>query len=157
MNIYYVYAYIRASDNSPYYIGKGKGRRAFNKSHSVSVPKDKSKIIFLETNLTNVGACAIERRLIRWYGRKDLNNGILHNRSDGGEGPDGATVWNKGKTGVYSEETIQKLRSKASGKKQSKETIEKRIQKTKGKTRSEEFKRQQSEKIKEWWRLKKQS
>ena len=86
MNIYYVYAYLRASDNTPYYIGKGKGDRAFNKEHSVSVPKDKSKIIFLEKNLTEVGALALERRYISWYGRKDLNEGILHNRTDGGEG-----------------------------------------------------------------------
>ena len=56
MNIYYVYAYINKRTGLPYYIGKGKDTRAYDKHGSLSVPKDKSKIVFLERNLTGVGA-----------------------------------------------------------------------------------------------------
>jgi hypothetical protein len=86
MNIYYVYAYLRESDNTPYYIGKGKSYRAYDKNHSVSVPNDRSKIVFIAEELTNEDACTLERETIRKYGRKDIGTGILHNRTDGGEG-----------------------------------------------------------------------
>lgn len=87
---YYVYAYLR-EDGTPYYIGKGQKGRAFSTAHSVHLPKNKNLIIFLEKNLSEVGALALERRYIRWYGKKIDGTGILRNIQDGGDGGDPRT------------------------------------------------------------------
>ena len=47
----YVYAYLRKTDLTPYYIGKGKNRRAWTaQGHTVSKPTDPSLIIILENS-----------------------------------------------------------------------------------------------------------
>jgi hypothetical protein len=106
MNIYslknlptghYVYAYLRKVDSktakagTPYYIGKGSKDRAWQRRtwERVKSPSDNWRVVILESELTSVGAFALERRYIKWYGRKDLNTGILINKTDGGEGVDG--------------------------------------------------------------------
>ena len=83
--MFYVYAYLR-DGGSPYYIGKGKNYRAWSHDHSIKLPNNRNRIVIMESNLSEIGALALERFYIRWYGRKDLNTGILRNITDGGEG-----------------------------------------------------------------------
>jgi hypothetical protein len=89
MGHFYTYAYLR-EDNTPYYIGKGCGRRVKVKGGRVtSPPSDPSKIILLKQNLTESEAFKHEVYMIAVFGRKDLGTGILHNRSNGGDGASG--------------------------------------------------------------------
>lgn len=122
MCIYYVYAYIRHKDSkvaktgTPYYIGKGKNDRAYAKHGRIHVPLDRTNIIFLETNLTEIGALALERRMIKWYGKVIDHTGILENLSEGGEGTSGFK---------HTVETKQKIRNKRLGIPRALETKEK--------------------------------
>jgi hypothetical protein len=116
---FYVYAYLRSKDShndkagTPYYIGKGCGRRAYGNHKTQRVPKDKNFIVFLETHLSEIGALALERRYINWYGRKDNSTGILMNFTDGGDFSYGIKM---------TEEHKRKIGAASAGRKHSQET-----------------------------------
>ena len=88
-NDYYTYAYLR-EDKTPYYIGKGRGNRIYDKRRTIKPPKDKSLILFLKKGLTEAEAFKHEVYMIFVLGRKDLGTGILRNLTNGGEGSSGA-------------------------------------------------------------------
>jgi hypothetical protein len=132
MNIYYIYFYLR-TDGTPYYIGKGKGKRAYSDKHKVAVPST-DRITFPLINLTEEQALSNEKEFIAWYGRKDNNTGILRNRTDGGEGLSNP-----------SEETRRKISVANKGRNLSTETKLKMSESRKGRTHSEETRRKLSE------------
>ena len=134
--IYYTYAFLR-EDRTPYYIGKGKGNRAYRRrDKGIKPPKDKSKILILKQNLTEEESFRHEVYMIAVFGRKDLGTGILHNKTNGGDGVSGAVV---------SDETRRKMSEALKGKPRSKEIRRKISESHKGKTHSEESRRNMSE------------
>jgi hypothetical protein len=123
--IYYTYAYLR-EDGTPYYIGRGKGGRAFATHKMGRPPKD--RILFLKKDLTFAESIDHERYMIFVFGRKDIGTGILRNLTDGGEGVTNLALETrkklserrKGKatrTGPHSVESRQKMSESHTGKK----------------------------------------
>jgi group I intron endonuclease len=127
----YVYRHIRLDKNEPFYIGIGFDDTYIraNSKHSRStfwkniVNKTEYRVEILIDDLTWDEACEKEKEFIALYGRRNINNGILVNMTDGGEGSHGL---------VHSDESKMKMSKSRSGdknhfygKKHTKESIKK--------------------------------
>lgn len=86
---FYTYLWLRKNE-TPYYVGKGKGDRAFDwHGRHINRPKDKSRIILFSME-SEAHAFESEKALIELFGRQDIGTGILRNMTDGGDGASGA-------------------------------------------------------------------
>ena len=91
---YFVYAWIRQRDLTPWYIGKACPRdpyRPHAKNHTYSPPSNRALIRILRSGLaTEEEAHQWERAYIKRYKRRDMHpDGVLFNHTDGGEGTSG--------------------------------------------------------------------
>jgi hypothetical protein len=90
LNNNYVYVWLRNDGfpPSPYYIGRGINQRDQQYHRGLGKPRKREthRIIRVYENLTFEESCRLEIHLISLYGRIDLGTGLLHNRTDGGEG-----------------------------------------------------------------------
>lgn len=85
---FYTYLWLR-EDFTPYYVGKGSGKRGyFTTDHGVKCPKDKCRIVVQYFEKEN-DALVAEKFIITYYGRKNIGTGCLRNLTDGGEGVSG--------------------------------------------------------------------
>jgi hypothetical protein len=83
--MFYTYLWLR-DDGTPYYVGKGKLRRAmWSYGHRVRRPVDSAYIILQEWE-DEQDALEAEKFLIGFYGRANIGTGCLRNLTDGGEG-----------------------------------------------------------------------
>lgn len=115
-NCYYVYLHINIEKNEIFYVGKGKGNRAYcskkrNKHWTNIVNKYDYDILIIEDNLSEDVALEREKFYIKKIGRKDLGEGTLVNMNDGGSGFDSnKPPWNKGLKNPYTEDQLSKMR-----------------------------------------------
>lgn len=144
MASFYSYLYLR-ENLSPYYAGKGQGKRAFHSpTHTVRPPKDKSRIVIFPM-LNEAEAFESEIALIELFGRKDNGTGILRNMTDGGDGSSGykhtidarkkMSLKRKGRT--LSDQWKRHISAAGVGRKQSAETIQKRSNSLRGRILSQ--------------------
>jgi hypothetical protein len=122
-NNHYVYFHINLVSNEVFYVGKGKGRRAWKKTSRSEhwynvVNKYGYRVDIIHDNLSEKRAFDWEKLYISMFGRKNLVN-----HTDGGEGqsnPSDETrkkMSNIHKGKIISEETRKKISDSTKGKK----------------------------------------
>lgn len=93
--VFYVYIHRRGtSDGTVFYVGKGKGKRAWNFTQRSKLWKRVNEkhgtfVQIVATGLEEAASLQKEIELIQWYGRIDMKTGTLVNHTDGGEGTTG--------------------------------------------------------------------
>jgi len=128
--MYYTYLWLR-EDGTPYYIGKGKGDRAYDRWGHICKPPPMDRMVFYIAK-DEAEAFENEIALIWYHGRKDLGTGCLRNLTDGGENPPKGNrkgqkrapftaehrrkISEARKGMVFTEEHIQNLRTSHKGK-----------------------------------------
>ena len=129
MGKYYVYAHYRPNDGKIFYIGKGCDRRAYehesrNKHWRAIVKKYGGFTVeIIHDDLDDTLAKMLECSYIHCYGREDLKEGPLANKTDGGEGTSGrkysketrAKIGAYSKTRRHTEETKTKISKSVGG------------------------------------------
>jgi len=167
-NKHYVYIYLDTRkpgkyiygdlifDFEPFYIGKGKNNRIkqhiFNFSKITNLEK-RNKIIAITKqtgkpplyfkifeNLTNDEANSLEIEIIKLIGRKDLKEGVLLNRTKGGDGGDTSKYRKPFKLTEDQRRKISLIKTGKSWGKHSSESKKKISESNKGKKFSEEHK-----------------
>src|ERR1700688_442188 len=122
--MFYTYLWLR-EDGTPYYVGKGSGKRAYTSgSHGVKRPRDNSRI-FVQHWESEERAFEMEKWWIAFYGRKDVNTGYLRNLTDGGENPPRMPGNSHAKGKKHSAEANARKSERGKKRIQSKETREK--------------------------------
>jgi hypothetical protein len=105
--IFYVYQLRDPRENLPFYIGKGKGKRAWDhlKPSNTSIHSYKNNVIkqiqtdgkepsveILHSNLSEKESLELECLYIEKFGRRNIGTGCLTNLTDGGDGTSGAII-----------------------------------------------------------------
>lgn len=139
MDVFYVYEHWRPDTDKCFYVGKGKGRRAYqlknrskNSAHYDRIVAKLARngfgvdVRIIHHNLSEQEAFRLERELIAYWRE---NGDALINKTDGGEGPSGYK---------FDPEVVERLAAKRRGVKQTPEHRSKISAGNKGKVLSAE-------------------